>query len=113
MALITQNTEIPNCFEVTCYCIFIGTLSIVCLTVLKIEMKIVVEIPEKVNRSQNQMIQNLIISLAEDNAVLSSECKISDFLLTNFPAFYRLYHRAKYNPDNSSSYLEYYVKKSY
>lgn len=61
-------------------------------------MKIVVEIPEKVNRSQKQMIQNLIISLAEDNAVFSSKCKIRDFLLANFPAFYRLYHRAKYNP---------------
>lgn len=42
--------------------------------------------------------------------MLSSECKISDFLLVNFPTFYRLYHRAKYTTDNSSSYPEDCVK---
>lgn len=56
MALIPQNTEIPKCFKVICYCIVIGEQSIVCLIVFKIEMKIVIEIPEKVKRSPKQTV---------------------------------------------------------
>lgn len=110
MALIPQNTEIPKCFKVICYCTVIGEQSIVCLIVFKIEMKIVIEIPEKVKRSPKQTVWNLFISLAEYNFVLSSKHKIRDFLLVNFPTFYRLYQKAKYTTDNSSCGLEDCVK---
>lgn len=37
--------------KVICYCMVIGEQSIICLIVFKIEMKIVIEVPEKVKRS--------------------------------------------------------------
>lgn len=107
MALIPRNTEIPKCFKVTCYCIVIGEQYIFYLIAFKIEMKIVVEISKKVKIPWEGMICTMI-SLAEDNAVLSSVSKISDFLLTSdfLLAFSRWYHKAKCTTANSSSYLQ-------